>query len=1321
MATATGNPIQQPAPRDPRVYHPLDQLRGIIRWYVVIEGILSALIFLAVWYILALILDYGVFKVFTWDWVQDGAWWLRAVTLGLALALLAGILVFRIVRRLTTELSYPALALVLERRFPKVLGDRLITAVELADVDQAARYGYSAAMIRQTIDEARERVGTVPVQEVFNWRRLWLMGLIVVGLLLGVMVFAYASYAIATRSASPTRAGWKLYHVTHTLAERDLLLRDTPWPRRALLSLDDKSRNGLRAPKDGAAPQVRVRSYRWVIADRTVPDGWRPLMWSDVTEDLVGMSIPKVPFASLNLPDEPSSRTAFGAVAGTVAMSTTTTFPDENRALPGEPADWTVDALWERARDNPAVRSKLGLIMGSEDYLALQTVFDQLEAIGDDPSYGRRLRRLDPPSKVEFVYTGFRTAGGGTLNPEAHGEYAGEIGGLKEDVEFVVKAEDFRTPPRPITLVPVPTLQRLSRIEYQPAYLHYAPPLIPNPEQPGQMIRQGYTALRGLRQMMPEAALSLTGDRSVFVVPSGTEVVISGLTELPIANAWVVPKVGRLPGARVGSAARVPLRITDRSPEHGSRPLTWAEVTPALVGLPVPEFSLLKLKLDTDRTTPSTNATDWMADDVVARIRGHESVREQLRADLGTAGMQTLERVLAVLDEKARDQETGRYMLWLGRTFVLELKDDFRVTTQLEFDLVFENEDRVANTRQVLIQVTEDEPPKVQIATEAIRKVGKFYWVTPRAKIPFYSGSDFESFISDKEGLSKVEYTVSYGVEESALSRALRASMALRGFIAPVGPGPMPLPGVLQSAYHTHSFRAGDKSDDRRTASFVVGQFNAMERGVVSETEAHLKSLLTRPLTAEKPNLVKRVRLKTELVEVGNKLIPPDSTEPNRPRTAQLLDSNGNPLRVKVTIIDRRLEGNRVVKVGREVDRTFSYFTELQRQVRGDYFDVRALGLEVEAGEIQPQYQVILDIQATDSNYDTGPKVATNTAGTPPGPLALMVVSAGDLLTEIGKEEQELGKKLDDVLQKLAGARKKYEFVHLKNGYAPIEEIDAVKVRSKDTLQDLAKARELVYQVARDFRKIERECIVNDLDERTITHYGKLANRLERVLGESPRPVSPDESRAIAEEDLRIAQQLQQPRPTFAETEKLMGLGQSQLEWTGDGNQRIWADAETVTDAMLELNRLYTEIDTIRKLLGEAASRETLRNWLRDLIGKQRGVGKELERLFADYQGRLRADTPEITTVGPVFLAKGETKKIRHNINWRQYRGDTLEVKLTSSDPAAVIAPAMLKLDFETNTLNFDYELRAGNKEGEFTVTLTPAAGAKVEVKVTVK
>ena len=112
--------------------------------------------------------------------------------------------------------------------------------------------------------------------------------------------------------------------------------------------------------------------------------------------------------------------------------------------------------------------------MGAEAFRQLQSVFAKLDALADDPANGRRLRKLDRPESVSFSYTGVKTAGSGSLNPEGNSEFAGEITGLKEDVRFVVKAEDYRTQPKPITLIPPPTLTKLAQISYQPAYLHYA-------------------------------------------------------------------------------------------------------------------------------------------------------------------------------------------------------------------------------------------------------------------------------------------------------------------------------------------------------------------------------------------------------------------------------------------------------------------------------------------------------------------------------------------------------------------------------------------------------------------------------------------------------------------------------------------------------------------------------------------------------------------------------------------------------------------------------------------------------------------------------
>ena len=88
------------AERDPQVYHPLDQLRGIIRRYVVIEGVLSVFLFLAIWFTAGLILDYGIFKTLGWDWVRDGSWWVRLLALLGAVTIFVSILVFRIARAL---------------------------------------------------------------------------------------------------------------------------------------------------------------------------------------------------------------------------------------------------------------------------------------------------------------------------------------------------------------------------------------------------------------------------------------------------------------------------------------------------------------------------------------------------------------------------------------------------------------------------------------------------------------------------------------------------------------------------------------------------------------------------------------------------------------------------------------------------------------------------------------------------------------------------------------------------------------------------------------------------------------------------------------------------------------------------------------------------------------------------------------------------------------------------------------------------------------------------------------------------------------------
>jgi hypothetical protein len=1129
MATATGTPSTAPR-RDERLYHPLEKLRGIIRKYVLIEGVLSLLLFMLAWFTIALTLDYGVFKAFGWDWVQDGAYGVRVTGLVVAVVALLGILIFRIVRRIRVEFSHSSLALVLERKFPQLLGDRLITAVELADVEGAARFGYSAAMIRKTIDEARERVDKVAVNEVFNWRRLRVMAVLTAVWALGLVALGFAVHTISVGSFQPRHAAWKSFHVATILAERNVLLRSTPWPRRALLELQDVGPAGIRIARDGGAPRVRVKAYRWVIVDRSNPNGWRPLLWADVTESLVGVPVP-------NLPDV---------------------------SLMSEAASRPADAILE----DEAVRGQLSEAMGAEGYSKLTAVFDRLEDMAADPSFGRRLRKLEKPASVSFKYFGLQSAGEGELKSEGNNEFAGEINGLKEDVLFRVRAEDFRTPERGITLVPPPALMNLMKEEYQPAYLHYASPYVPDPNDPTRQVVAGYSVLAGLRQRVPDEKLAVTGDRTVFTVPVGSEVVIHGITERPIAQAWLIPKRGRIPGGKVN--------IVDGK------------------------------ELRSDKPVPATS---------VGKI----------------------------------EERDGNKVIERG-TFTIAFRGADRITGLVEFDIDLVNDDGVflMKRREMQIDVIEDQPPVVEVIPEVVRKVGKEFWVTPRAKIPFNP----ESNIRDDGGISKIAYSVTYEPKDAHVVRSLQVANLGRATSVPMLSGQFA--AVFDESAKFVQQLLSDEANARKEASFGVALFAEADAALKRETLAGIKSLLNNPMPAGKPELVKRVGLQTSIRQGVRR--PDGSLDPYK------------------------------------------------WAIEGDFFDIGVLkNLEAAPGDVQPRYEFMLAIEATDTNFDTGPRVTRNE------PIPFLIVSAADLLVEIGKDEERLGLKLDDALKKLEGAKTKYEFVRSKAERQLPDELEAVKIKSKDAWQDVLKARENVQVVTREFRRIERECIFNQLDDRTIATYGKFANRLDRVLDEPTRFVSEDEERLWGEPNnggLR-------PLSTFATVDKLMSAGQT------DFDQGRWTEAGTVTTASIELFRLHEELAKIRAILGEAQSKERLRNLIRSIRDNQERIGQAIVAWSREADADKIKDTPKLGSAGPFFLAKGETKRIRQTIKWRQYDGDTVTVKVVASDPSIVV-PAELTLDFEKNNLDFEYEVRSGTKEGDFTITLTPVVGPNAKDKVEV-
>ncbi len=555
MATVAPRTERTRVAPDPRIAHPLDQLRGYILRYVLLDGLLAAALFLIVWFWVGLALDFGLFKVSGFDWVQDAPWGLRAVALVVMVALLAAIVAMRVALRLAREFSYPSLALVLEKRYPQLLGDRLITAVELADVAGQARVGYSPQMIEQTIAEAREAVGRVPVREVFAWRRLW-RKLLLVGVVVAALAAVWYGLAAAFgRVFSPGEFAWRSGDVVAILAERDLLLRDTPWPRRAHLELVDFPAEGLRVGKDAPPPKVRVRAYEWVTADRTARDGWRPLRWADLTPDLLGSDV-TVP-QTMAVQEEGDWAAADVALAGLIG--------GPRIASAARPvATREVDL-------SPMTADEVAAAFPPASHPETEAVFRRLDELTAKPAMSRTLRHLAIPSAVTLTYRGLpadptargrdqgSTSGSVRLTREPNGDFSAEVTGLKESVTFVVRAEDFRTEPRDIVLVPPPMLTRLARTESQPAYLFHPAPQETRAD--GNPAPPRFELLRGLRQVLGEKDLSLTGDKSVCSVPAGTELVLTAVADKPLERAYLQPRAGRVPGAPPGSTAPVPLAV----------------------------------------------------------------------------------------------------------------------------------------------------------------------------------------------------------------------------------------------------------------------------------------------------------------------------------------------------------------------------------------------------------------------------------------------------------------------------------------------------------------------------------------------------------------------------------------------------------------------------------------------------------------------------------------------------------------------------------------------------------------------------------------
>ncbi|HMP01026.1 MAG TPA: hypothetical protein PKC45_00875 [Gemmatales bacterium] len=266
MSVASPPPVAPAEPRE-RVLAPLRQVQRGIRTYIITEGLTWAAIGVACWCLVTFLFDAGLLHALAGvDYLRDGlVEGHRAARLLCWLALWGGLIAvlgYHLIWRLRVPIDLESVALVVERKFPRQLEERLLTSVELSDRRRAETLGLSWPLLEETTEEASRRLAELPLHEVFDRDRLRRL----LGVAGGLWGAAFALGLFFTHAV----AGW---------GDRQIWLREAYWPRATIIEIADFGPDRTRAVPYGLELPLQLRGWKWVVADTDHPEGWRPVDW----------------------------------------------------------------------------------------------------------------------------------------------------------------------------------------------------------------------------------------------------------------------------------------------------------------------------------------------------------------------------------------------------------------------------------------------------------------------------------------------------------------------------------------------------------------------------------------------------------------------------------------------------------------------------------------------------------------------------------------------------------------------------------------------------------------------------------------------------------------------------------------------------------------------------------------------------------------------------------------------------------------------------------------------------------------------------------
>ncbi len=214
------------------------RLRAVARrlkGFLFVEGAARVAVFVLIAGIVQILLDYGT---------RGLRWSMRATLLAVLGVFVLRVLWLRVLSILVMRIEPAEMAKLAERRFPE-LSSLLISAVRFASGQVGSAETNSPSLIAAAVRRAGRDAGTLPLHSVLSSKRATRGG---------VVLLAVVGLGVAVAAIEP--------QMTSLWFQRNVLLREIPWPKRTHLIVDLPNGVLTGARGDDLTVQARVEGVR---------------------------------------------------------------------------------------------------------------------------------------------------------------------------------------------------------------------------------------------------------------------------------------------------------------------------------------------------------------------------------------------------------------------------------------------------------------------------------------------------------------------------------------------------------------------------------------------------------------------------------------------------------------------------------------------------------------------------------------------------------------------------------------------------------------------------------------------------------------------------------------------------------------------------------------------------------------------------------------------------------------------------------------------------------------------------------------------------